>query len=231
MSTFFSSKFSLSSSSGQYSSSYDESVCYYNRQEQIEDIEDVEFSEMNEEDENGNSSLIFAVQQGREDAAVDMIDQGAFVDHQNINGETALFWASTEGHESLVNILLENGANPNVCRLDGASPLHLASANGHLNIISLLVKNGAFVNVQDEVLDTPLHYAVRECKMDVIDLLVKRYSAKLDMKNEDLESPLDLACCLVTSDQKTEYEYIVKALSSSNTDHSDIHYAQNRLIC
>jgi len=216
------SSFSLTSSTGQFSgaSSFEEPICYY-RQYRDTDSEDVEFLEMNDEDENGNNALMFAVCQGREDLTRTLVDQGAFLDHQNLQGETALYWACSEGVKTFVDLLLENGANPNIKTLDGASPLHAAAANGHSAIISTLITYGAFVNAQDEEMDSVLHYAVRECRVGIVEMLVKNFTARLDVKNEDLETPLDLALCLESNSfgQQQEYSSIVKILSGNGIGH------------
>lgn len=183
-----------------------------------------ELEDFNEEDENGNSSIIFSSIQGREDIVRSLVDQGAFVNHQNYNGETALYWAASQGHENIVDLLIENGANLNICNLDGVTPIHSASANGHCNIIGKLFKNGAFVNAQDEDKDTPIHYAVREGKQDAVEFLIRKCNARNDIKNDDNETPLELAVCLEPSGTGP-YSAIIKILtSSSNSCSYSNHY-------
>jgi len=174
---------------------------------------------LNDEDESGNSSLIFACLEGNADLVRNLIDQGAFVNHQNQNGETAAYWASSQGNENILEILIENGANLNICNLDGVSPAHVAAANGHRNIVEKLILNGAFVNAQDEVKDSVLHYAVREGKTDVVEFLVVNCKARVDLKNEDFESPLDLAQCLEPMCEQP-YNTIVKILQSLSNSSS-----------
>jgi len=173
-----------------------------------------------ENEEEGEEKLeiafiLFVVCQGREDLARLLIDQGAFVDHQNNQGETALFWASSNGLINLVELLLENGSNPNVTNIDGVSPLHIAAANGHLGVVAKLAESGAFVNAQDEEMDSVLHHAVREKQEEVVRMLVRQFKARLDVRNEDLESPLDLALCLESPNG--EYSSIIKILSPYST--------------
>lgn len=185
----------------------------------FEEITD-DMEDYNDEDENGNSTLIFAVSHGKEELARALIDHGASVNHQNNLGETALYWAASQGFENIVDLLIENGANLNICTLDGATPIHIAAANGHCNIISKLVKNGAFVNAQDEENDTPLHYAVREGNQNAVEFLVRFCNARIDLKNEDLETPLDLAFCL-ESNCVGSYPQIVKVLTSSSSSFNE----------
>jgi len=174
--------------------------------------------EMDLDDENGNNELMFAVCQGKEDVVRAFIDQGAFVDHQNIRGETALFWASTLGFIALVELLLENGANPNIVDIDGVSPLHQACSKGHLAIVRLLATRGAFINSQDEEADTCLHYAVRGKQVDVVRFLVQELkSIHFNLLNEDGESPLELANCLLESEPLCpKYATMIQILSTSS---------------
>jgi len=179
----------------------------------VETVHIDEDDDLNEEDENGNSSLIFAVISGREDLVRSLVDQGAFVNHQNHIGETALFWGASQGLEKIVDFLIENGANLNISTLDGVSPIHMAATNGHLRVLEKLVRNGAYVNFQDEDRDTALHYAVREGRGEVVDFLINSCGARVDIKNDDLETPLDLAQCLEPCCPETSYSQIIKILS------------------
>lgn len=185
--------------------------------EEFDEYTDLEYSKLNEEDENGNTPLIFAASQGREDLATALIDQGAYVNHQNNNGETALYWAATAGNVGIAEYLIENGANLNICTLEGSSPAHTAAANGHVEMLALLFKNGAFMNAQDNELDSILHYAVREGHARVVEFLVKECKVEVNLQNEDQESALDLALCLCDSAMIGEnYAPIAQLLSQSS---------------
>lgn len=189
----------------------------------VEEEEDEYMEDFNDEDENGNSPLIFASLQGKEEFARTLVDQGTFVNHQNHNGETALYWAASEGNEPIVDLLIENGANLNICNLDGVTPLHVASANGHCNIIAKLIKNGAYINAQDEEKDTAVHYAVREGKQDVVEFLVRKCFARTDIKNEDQENALELAMCLEPTCMDQTYTTIIKILTNSVNNFTSNH--------
>jgi len=208
-----------------FSSSEDDQIQYY-VEELPNDIHEDE-EDLNEEDENGNSPLIFAVLNGRIDLVRALVDQGSFVNHQNHNGETALYWASSQGFEQVVDLLIENGSHLNICNLDGVSPTHVAAANGHCNIVAKLIRNGAYVNSQDDVKDSVLHFAVREGRKEVVEFLVQVCKAKVDIKNEDFESPLDLALCLEPCCPEGPYTSIIKVLSqaspSTSTSSPSIH--------
>jgi len=181
---------------------------FYSQLFHLSDDED----DFNEEDENGNCPLIFAVTSGRLDIVRSLVDQGAFVDHQNRSGETALYWACFQGLDTIVDFLIENKADLNIQNLEGVSPVHIAAANGHVSVLRSLIKNGAYVNIQDEAMDTPLHYAVREARLEIINFLIVECNACKDIKNEDIESPFDLAESLEAVDPQN-YQAIVRYLS------------------
>jgi len=157
--------------------------------------------------------LIFAIINGDEELVKTLVCQGAFVNHQNHNGETALFWAAAQGLDGIAKYLIKYGSNVNTSNLDGTSPLHIAVANGHIQLIDTLVKRGAYLNIQDDSMDTPLHYAVREGKFEIIEFLISLPGIKVDVRNDDMESPLDLAQCLEPFCPESSYDRIIKSLS------------------
>jgi len=151
---------------------------------------------LNEQDHNGNTPLIWAASQGREDVVQLLIDQGAQVNMQNFSGETALYIAAANGFVGICETLLKNGADTSVTTLEGATPLHAAAANGHISVLATLVQHGAFVNSQDEEGDSPLMWAIREGQQKAVEFLVKECKVDVELRNEDLETPLQLALCL-----------------------------------
>jgi len=175
-------------------------ACLGNVQTTSAFLERCPLSEINKQDHKGNTALHWATLQGQEDLVQLLVDNSAFVNAQNFAGETALILAASCGFDNVVSVLLEHGANPNICNLDGASAVHLAAAGGHLTTLDLLARYGAFVNGQDDCGDSPLHYAIREGRFKVVDQLVTRWSANVDLCNEEQESPLELASCLEMND-------------------------------
>jgi len=159
--------------------------------EQKKVLETASYEDLHKRDNYGNTPLIWAAAQGNQQLVKLFVEQGAAVNMQNFAGETALYLASSFGLEKTCLFLLENGADWRLSTLEESSPLHAASAGGHLSVIKMLVSHGSFLNATDEEGDTPLHYAVREGKREAVHLLVQ-LGAQL-LKNEDQESPLDLA--------------------------------------
>jgi len=162
----------------------------------VDMVENSTSSQLNKEDHNGNSPLMWAVAQGREDIAKLFVEQGSNVNAQNYNGETSLYIAASNGYSAICSVLMENGANSRINTVEGVSPVHIAAANGHLETLELLYKYGASLNDQDEEGDTPLHYAVRSGQFKVVEYLVVECKVYVDQKNEDEESALELASCL-----------------------------------
>jgi len=156
-------------------------------------VESVPFEKLNARDHNGNTPLMWAASQGDEQLVELLVDQGAAVNIQNFVGETALFLAAARGFDRICTFLVENGGETRFVTLDGATPVHTAAAGGHVEVLKSLVFHGAFVNAADEEGDTPLHYAVREGSRIAVEFLVKYCGADFNLKNEDDESPLDLA--------------------------------------
>jgi ankyrin repeat protein len=160
-------------------------------------IESSPLAELNKQDHNGNTPLLWAASEGRDDIVTLLVEQGADINCQNYDGETALYLAAARGFTHMVEFLLMNGANLNITNLDGASPLHIAAAEGHLDALRVLVQYGGQPSiVQDEVGDCVLHYAVREGRVEIVQALACEFRVDLSMKNEDLETPLELAQCL-----------------------------------
>jgi len=163
-------------------------------------LENCSVYDVNKRDHNGNSPLHWAASEGNDEVVQLLVDSRADVNMQNFAGETPLFIAASRGLDSTVALLCELGANPNIPNIDGASPLHMASASGFGNTVMLLLSKGAFANAQDDAGDSPLHYAVREERLDIVELLVTRCNACVDIKNDDYETPLQLASCLESTE-------------------------------
>jgi len=156
-------------------------------------VENAPYDNLNRRDHNGNTPLMWAASEGNEQLVEALLDQGALVNIQNFVGETALFLAAARGFDKICALLIENGGDTRLATVDGASPLHMAAACGHLEIIKLLTTRGAYVNSVDEEGDCALHYSVREGQRASVELLVKHFGADHNLKNDDNETPLDLA--------------------------------------
>jgi len=156
-------------------------------------LESVDYDELDARDHNGNTPLMWAAANGNLQLVELLVDQGAAVNMQNFVGETALYLAAARGFDKICTLLVENGADTRFSNIDGSTSLHVASASGFVDVVKTLVSHGGFVNCLDDEGDTPLHYAVREGRQEVVQFLVKYCGADLSIKNEDSETPFDLA--------------------------------------
>jgi len=182
-------------------------------------VENAPYENLNTRDHNGNTPLMWAASQGNEQLVEALLDQGALVNMQNFVGETALYIAAARGFDRICALLIENGGDGRYSTIDGATPVHIAAASGHLEVIKTLISKGAFINVVDEEGDCALHYAIREGQRAAIELLVKHFGADASIKNEDLESPLDLA---IELGETAIAEFLSKfQASTSNAEMSD----------
>jgi len=166
-------------------------ACFFEGAERM--VESVDYDKVDARDHCGKTPIMWAASNGNEKLVELLIDQGAALNMQNFVGETALYLAAARGFDGICTLLIENGADTRFATIEGSSPVHVAAAGGHIAALKTLVSHGAFINSVDEEGDTPLHYAVRERQTEVIEFLVKYCGADFGLKNEDLESPLDLA--------------------------------------
>jgi len=185
-------------------------------------LESVDYDQLDARDHNGNTPLMWASLNGNAQLVELLIDQGAAVNMQNFVGETALFIAAARGFDKICTLLVENGADTRFANIDGATPTHIAAAGGYVDVVKTLVSHGSFVNCVDEEGDTPLHYAVREGKKDIIELLVKYCGADFGIKNEDMETPFELA---IELDERVIADFLSTCFSknSSSADLPEYH--------
>jgi ankyrin repeat protein len=130
----------------------------------------------------------------------------------NINvtpGATPLFRAIRSTDLVVVRLLMDKGANPSVKTKDGSTPLMVASGLGArrggdeevteaegradpLDAIKLFLNAGADVNSANALGNTALHYAAQTGANRIVEFLAAS-GAKLDAKNKDGKTPLDVA--------------------------------------
>jgi ankyrin repeat protein len=95
--------------------------------------------EVNSKSDTGQTPLIWAAQDGQEDALRLLLQNKADVKIQDRYGFTALHAAALKGHEAIAQVLLENGADPEQKDHDGWTPLHAAALNQHEGVVRLLL--------------------------------------------------------------------------------------------
>ncbi|CAB1326407.1 unnamed protein product [Coregonus sp. 'balchen'] len=122
---------------------------------------------------------------------------------------TALHKACQNCQTQCVKLLLSShGANSNTVSEDWPVPLHVCTSPEPLECAKHLLQFGAAINGQslDED-DTPLHTAARNGLLGHIELYL-RYSAAVEMQNEDCLMPLNAACS--QPQEKDDLEHYTK---------------------
>lgn len=156
-----------------------------------------------------DSKLFRADQNGSLEILTQAIADGASVTAVDHNGYAALSMAVMSGHAHCVEFLISQKADVNSKSLEGWSALHLSAAHEHLGCMKVLLRNGADIHAtctrtfqevdsyNQEVtvhVDgyTPLHLAVENHALKIVEYLIT-CGAELSLRNEDGETPLDIA--------------------------------------
>jgi len=119
-----------------------------------------------------DSSLADAIENGRRDAALALIAQGADVNAAQADGTTPLHWAAYQLDEDLVQRLLRRGADASTANRYGASPLGEAAKAANVAIVASLLKAGADVNAANGDGETALMLAARTGSTEVASALL-----------------------------------------------------------
>ncbi|MHB8108624.1 MAG: ankyrin repeat domain-containing protein [Syntrophorhabdaceae bacterium] len=174
-------------------------------------------AEVNRKGITGDLPLSIAAANGNSEMVMLLIEHGAIVDAGKESGErTPLINASARGKYQIVKLLIGKGADVNakggevtglLAAIAGRySPLN--NPEDMQRTVHVLLENSADVNVQDESWmktgRTPLMYAVLQGDASLVQVLLSK-GARLDLKNKDDETALDLA-------KKNGLEYIAQLL-------------------
>ncbi|XP_077294098.1 uncharacterized protein LOC143916740 [Arctopsyche grandis] len=125
-------------------------------------------------DENGQTLLHWATENGEVDLCRKLLEHGADSNTGDINGFKPLHYAMKNGKEDLCKILLTNGADAKVVDKNGQSLIHWAVGNGKTNLCRLLLEHKADSNAADANGLGPLHYGIKNGKEDVCRLLLEK---------------------------------------------------------
>ena len=107
----------------------------------------------------GGLALIITTKFSESQAAINLVDGGAFVNAVDAFGKSPLMHASENGLGSVVISLGYHGANVNAVDNGGRNALMYAARNDHENIIVLLINLGSFINSKDRTGRTGLIHA------------------------------------------------------------------------
>lgn len=143
-----------------------------------------------EEDDDGRTSLHFAVREGHDQIVDLLITRGANVDVPDKYGQTPLHWAAKEGHDKTVRLLLDAGAAVKQQDNAGRTALHCAAWNAQDHIVEMVLDAG--VDVMDSGKWTALHEAACCGHVTIVDVLLKK-KAFVNPLNHMGRTPLHLA--------------------------------------
>lgn len=160
-------------------------------------------ADLNIQDNDGNTALMYAADQGLSDIFELLLEGGADPDIQNRSGNTALMMASYQDHTEIVRLLLDHGADPNIKNRFGNSALMRAEERGYNDIATLIrehidlqkgQQNLAFMNSFITRLgdDTPLNLLDPDVASRIFDIQ-SNYdpSVQIRMKDERRKDSLD----------------------------------------
>lgn len=106
--------------------------------------------------------------------------------------------------------LIALGANVNFVRSNTKPLAFYVTETKDKDSLALLLKNNMDVNVKDHYNNTPLHQAIRDKNVSAVQGLY-HYGARLDVKNDDNETPLEIARRLYKDTHEHYYQKMLEA--------------------
>ncbi len=153
-------------------------------------------NDLNQQDSNGDVALCQASKGGHHDICFKLVmEYKVNVNARDSQGKCPIHHAAAAGHDKVVELFVHNGATVDVTDDEGWSPLHHAAQSGSLNSVRALLRKGVPLNAQTPNGDTATHLAVLSSKLslDVLKELSGWPGVRLDLKNKEGESALDVA--------------------------------------
>ena len=149
-------------------------------------------------DDNGDSLLMLAAQEGSTRSTAILLNAGAKTFFRNAFGDDALLLATFWGHVEIVDMLLAKranlGANPR-----GWTPLHYAAYAGHAHLAQKFLALGAQTNSATDNGLTALMLASKNGHIDVVRILLM-HKADVTLRDENKLSAVDHALASNNSD-------------------------------
>jgi ankyrin repeat protein/predicted acylesterase/phospholipase RssA len=139
-----------------------------------------------------------AAQEGREQNAAFLVEQGGDINATDESNRTPLFTAVEMGHFDMVQLLLEKKADMTISSEMKDTVLHLCAFNGNAKMLALLLKHPsskALIDQGDYEGKTPLHKAVfrGQPRTECVQLLCT-HGANILAKNQYGYIPLHWSC-------------------------------------
>jgi ankyrin repeat protein len=119
------------------------------------------------------SELADLIQNGKREAALVLIDDGADINEAQGDGTTPLHWAVYQIDNELSSLLLARGAEPDVINRYGSSPLGEAVKVAAVDLVDLLLDAGADPEAPNADGQTALMLAARSGSLEIAGALVE----------------------------------------------------------
>jgi ankyrin repeat protein len=121
-----------------------------------------------------------------------IIENGYYIDEQNLHRQTALHIAAEKGHLEIVKFLVDKGADTESKDKFHQTPLHWASKRGHFEIVKYLFEKGEDKGTKYKLNQTPLHDALEEGHFEIVKYFVEKGADK-ESKDCINQTPLHIA--------------------------------------
>ena len=135
--------------------------------------------DVNAKDDDGDTSLFIATDEGHKEVIELLIANGADVNgrievqHSARRGGTCLHVAAVFSYKEIAELLIAEGVDVNAKDDEGDTALNLAAGEGgSLEIVKLLIAKGVNVNMKNGNGLNPLHYAVYGGHKEIAELLI-----------------------------------------------------------
>lgn len=146
--------------------------------------------------DSGQSALMLACVQDRDDLAADLIRHGADPNAKAADGSTPLFVAASLGSHELTRVLISAGANVHAVNDIGQTPLMVAAKSGSEMVIELLLNAGASAKARDYKQLNALHWAATGGDFPSVASLLIAHGTDPRERTGNGQSPLDYAISL-----------------------------------
>lgn len=146
--------------------------------------------------QNGDSPLHLAAENGHLEIVKFLIEKGADVLDRNNSGRVALHQAAIKGHIDVMEFLIAQGTPVDAPSLQKYTPLHYTAMWGNKETLEYLIAKGANVNNRESNNNyTPIIHATAFNKIENVETLIK-HGAEVNVLNDYGASPLHRACTL-----------------------------------
>ncbi|EAX81622.1 ankyrin repeat protein, putative [Trichomonas vaginalis G3] len=153
---------------------------------------DIPWASIDSKDNEGRSSLYFAVEMNNYPIAKFLIDKGGNVNSQNKKGKSVLRVAIDNNNEEMVKLLLSKGANINAIDSSGETALHEAVRLKNTEMIEYLLSHGANIEAIGKGGKTAFYYAAENNNLEMVKFLFS-HGANINTCARNYETQLLIA--------------------------------------